>query len=118
MPTLAELAGIPGEVPKDIDGISIVPTLLGMGEQEEHEYLFWQAGARAVRMGKWKAIGQKDRVALYDLDKDIGEKHDIAEQHPDIASKMQKFMTEAWVNPRSQKDDGKYTGREPKKRAR
>lgn len=118
MPTLADLAGIPGEVPKDIDGISIVPTLLGIGEQEKHEYLFWQAGARAVRMGKWKAIGQKDRVALYDLDKDIGEKHNIAEQHPEIARKMQRFMTEAWVDPRSQKDDGKYTGREPKKRAK
>jgi arylsulfatase A-like enzyme len=114
MPTLAELAGVSSEVPKDIDGISIVPTLLGRGEQKRHEYLFWQAGARAVRMGKWKGIGKGGKVSLYDLSKDIGEKNDLAAQHPEIAAKLGRFMEEAWREPRSQKDDGKYTGRAPK----
>jgi arylsulfatase A-like enzyme len=115
MPTLGELAGVSGEVPKDIDGISIVPTLLGAGKQKKHEYLFWMAGSRAVRMGKWKAIGQRGKVKLYDLEKDIGEKNDLAAKHPDIAKKMGEIMDKAFTPPRSQKDDGKYTGREKRK---
>lgn len=115
MPTLGELAGVSGEVPKDIDGISIVPTLLGAGKQKKHEYLFWHSGARAVRMGKWKAIGQRGKVRLYNLEKDIGEENDLAAKHPDIAGKMGEIMDKAVTPPRSQKDDGKYTGREKRK---
>ncbi len=114
MPTLAELAGVSQHVPENIDGLSIVPTLLGKGTQKKHEYLFWQSGARAVRMGKWKGIGQPDKVKLYDLSKDISEKNDLAAQYPDIARKLGQFMADAWVEPRSQKDDGKYTGKAPK----
>jgi len=111
MPTLAELAGATREVPKDIDGISIVPTLLGQGRQKRHEYLFWCSGARAVRMGKWKGIGRSGSVRLYDLSSDISESHNLAAQHADIAKKIGEIMDKAWVAPRSQKDDGKYTGR-------
>ncbi len=116
MPTLAELAGVSEHVPQGIDGISVVPTLLARGEQKRHEYLFWAARERAVRMGKWKAIGKPGQVKLYDLSEDIGETNDLAERHPEIARKLGGFMSEAWTNPRSQKDDGKYTGREGKKR--
>jgi arylsulfatase A-like enzyme len=114
MPTLAELAGVSAEVPKGIDGISVAPTLLGRGEQKKHEYLFWESRDRAVRMGKWKGILRRGEVTLYDLTTDIGEKTDLAERHPDIAQKLGRFMQEAWRNPRSQKDDGKYTGKPPR----
>ena len=58
-PTLAELAH--AEAPKDLDGISIVPALLGEAvagrRQETHEFLYWEYGAwTAVRMGNWKAV--------------------------------------------------------------
>lgn len=115
MPTLAELAVVSEDVPGDIDGISIVPTLLGKGKQKTHKYLFWQEGGRAVRMGQWKGIGMPGAVKLYDLSKDIAEKKDLAAQHPDIAKQISDFMAEAWIEPRSQQDDGKYTGREPEK---
>jgi len=118
MPTFAELAGVSGEVPKETDGISIVPTLLGEGTQKKHEYLFWSSGVHAVRMGKWKGIGgggkRKSPIRLYDLSKDIGEKNDVAAQHPDIVKKIGEIMETAWVEPRKQVDDGKYTGRAPK----
>ncbi len=117
MPTLAELAGVAHEVPDDTDGISVVPTLTGTGVQRKHDYLFWASGKnRAVRMGKWKGIGQPGKVRLYDLSKDIGEKNDLAAEHPDIAKKLGDFMAEAWVEPRSQKDDGKYTGKPPEEK--
>jgi len=114
MPTLAELAGVTAEVPKDIDGISIVPTLLGKGEQKKREYLYWSSGKRAIRMGKWKGLGVPGQLALYDLSNDIAEENDLAAQHPDIVKKLSDYMAAAEQPPRSQKDDGKYTGRTPK----
>jgi len=114
MPTFAQLAGVSKEVPKDTDGISIVPTLLGEGKQEMHEFLFWSSGSHAVRMGKWKGIGRAGKIRLYDLSKDIGEKNDLAAKHPDIVKKISEIMEAQWVEPRKQKDDGKYTGRAPK----
>ncbi len=118
MPTLAELAGVAKEVPEGIDGISIVPTLLGSGQQKKHEFLYWHSGSHAVRMGKWKGIGRPGRVRLYDLSTDIGEKTDLADKHPDIARKLGEFMAAAYEEPRPQKDDGKYTGRRAKLKAR
>ncbi len=112
MPTLAELAGVSRDVPKDIDGISIVPTLLGEGKQQLHEYMFWQFGnARAVRSGKWKGLVSGGKLSLYDLSQDIGENNDVASANPEIAARLKKYSEDGFQEARSQKDDGKYTGR-------
>lgn len=114
MPTLAELAGVSNEVPDHTDGISILPTLLGTGNQMQHEYMFWQAGNdRAVRSGKWKGLIQGEKFSLYDLSQDMGERNDLSKQHPEIAKRLQGYSEAAFVEPRSQQDDGKYTGRSP-----
>ncbi|MBT3190937.1 MAG: arylsulfatase, partial [Verrucomicrobia bacterium] len=100
MPTLAELTKA-GPC-KTTDGISIVPTLLGPGvtgrKQEQHDYLYWEdPKSSAVRMGSWKAIkpGKHGGFELYDLSKDIEELNDVAQQHPDILSKMMAFAKSA-----------------------
>jgi arylsulfatase A-like enzyme len=114
MPTLAELADAMDLVPSDIDGISVVATLLGKGKQSRHEYLYWEFGrTRAVRMGRFKAIRKNEnaQVELYDLAEDIGEKNDIASQHPDIAAKMGRIMQEAHVDPRPQIEPKKPKGK-------
>jgi len=105
MPTLAELAGVSTDVPKDINGISVVPTLLGAGEQKKHEYLYWKG---AIRMGHWKGIGSPGKLKLYDLAKDVGEQNDLSTQHPEIVTQLSAFMQQAWTEPRSQADDGNY----------
>jgi arylsulfatase A-like enzyme len=96
MPTLAELAGV--EPPDNIDGISIVPTLLGEDvagrKQKMHEFLYWEhRGHVAVRMGNYKAVkpGKNKRFELYDLDKDISEQNDITDRHPDLLAKMKAY---------------------------
>jgi len=93
MPTLAELAG--ARVPEGCDGISIVPTLLGKGEQKKHEFLYWEyMNQYAVRTGKWKGWcwhreGKKPIPwQLYDLSNDIGETTDLADKHPEIVAKI------------------------------
>ena len=124
MPTLAELAGAGRHVPKGIDGISIVPTLLGQAaagrKQTPHDYLFWQHGnVRAARMGKWKAIRRSTRkkkpgaapVELYDLSADLGESNNLAAQHPDVAGKMADILEKAYTPPRPQGEPKKPKGK-------
>jgi len=100
LPTLAELAGAP--VPGDIDGVSIVPELLGEKaagrRQEDHKYLYWELGGRrAVRRGWWKAVrsGKKGKWELYDLRTDPGEKKNLAREKPEVLAILQKFADEA-----------------------
>ena len=95
LPTACELAGV--EPPRDIDGISFVPTLLGR-PQAHHEYLYWRyRGKEAVRQGPWKAVRLKPdgRIELYDLRQDIGEQHDVAASHPEIVAQMDRIMKRA-----------------------
>jgi arylsulfatase A-like enzyme len=96
MPTLAELAGV--DPPDKIDGISIVPTLLGEEaagrKQEMHEFLYWEhRGQVAVRMGDYKAVkpGKNKPFELYDLAKDVSERNNIAADHPEILAKMKTY---------------------------
>ena len=104
MPTLAELTGSTASLPKNIDGISIAPTLLGQASnQRQHDYLYWtfyeRGGGQATRVGNWKAIQQPmdSAVRLYSLDQDLGEKQDIAAQHPDVAAKLTATMKAAYT---------------------
>ncbi len=102
LPTFCEIAGV--EPPKGIDGISFLPTLAGR-KQPQHEYLYWEfharGGKQAVRMGMWKAVRLRRKrkpdgpIELYDLEKDLGEKNNIADEHPDIVEKIDEIMTSA-----------------------
>ncbi len=103
MATLADLAGT--ERPGHTDGISVVPTLLGRPEQQEHrDYLYWEyhmGKQQAVRMGKWKGIrfgGTKEPIELYDLSQDIGETNNVADDHPEIIERMDELMRKAREN--------------------
>ncbi|MEO8413641.1 MAG: arylsulfatase [Ginsengibacter sp.] len=100
MPTACHLAHVP--TPAKIDGISYLPTLLGDKEhQVKHPFLYWEFpqnnGQQAVRMGQWKGIRfdlQKEimKTKLFDLENDIQEQHDVADEHPDIVKKIEAIM--------------------------
>ena len=94
LPTCCELIG--KDPPQDIDGISMLPTLLGRDQQQsKHEYLYWElSGQQAIRMGKWKALRLKPsrKIELYDLDSDIAESKDLADEHPEIVAKMAEIF--------------------------
>lgn len=100
LPTAAELAGLP--VPKGLDGISMLPALLGK-KQESHEYLYWDYGhvrktyKQAVRMGDWKGVrnGVVAPIELYNLREDLSESKNVASKHPEVVSKIRKIMRTA-----------------------
>ncbi|EAZ79713.1 arylsulfatase [Algoriphagus machipongonensis] len=84
------------------DGISILPTLLGEGEQQEHDFLYWEfpesGGQLAIRMGDWKVVRQhlKDKkeptLELYNLKNDIREENNVAELNPEIIAKADSIF--------------------------
>jgi arylsulfatase A-like enzyme len=98
LPTAAELAGV--SPPSGIDGISMVASLGGK-PQKNHEYLYWEFHERgfkqAARMGDWKAVrlGTKRPIELYNLKEDIGEKDDLAAEHPAVVAKMEDILKRA-----------------------
>ncbi|MDH6356779.1 arylsulfatase [Parabacteroides sp. PF5-9] len=101
MPTLAELTHT--SLPVSSDGISFLPTLLMQGEQQQHDFLYWefheQKGRQAVRCDNWKLIRQpivgETKLELYDLDKDIHEDHNLAEENPEKVAQLEQLMDNA-----------------------
>jgi arylsulfatase A-like enzyme len=94
LPTFVTLAG--AAVPNDrvIDGKDIRPLLLARpGARSPHESIFYHQGTtlRAVRSGPWKLFRNG---SLYNLDDDIGERNDVAADHPDVVKRLTRCMDE------------------------
>jgi arylsulfatase A len=109
LPTLLELAGAQAAIPTGIDGISFAPTLLGR-PQPARPFLYRESpgygGQQCVRVGDWKLIrtrlnpGPKAQnpppptLELFDLAKDPAETTNVAAQHPDLVTRLEKLMAE------------------------
>ena len=105
LPTAVNLAG--GTVPAQpvIDGRDISPLLFGKTQQSSREAHYYFSGyhLQAVRQGPWKlaiasqhetmGMGAKpdaagDKMRLYNLDQEIGEKTNLADNNPEIVTKL------------------------------
>lgn len=96
-PTILELAGLPPLPAQHLDGRSIAGSL--RGEVAAPHSIHWhyphysnQGGrpSSAVRSGRYKLIRdwETGHVALYDLDADTGEEHDLATTLPDVLAEL------------------------------
>jgi arylsulfatase A len=111
LPTFAKMAR--AELPsRKIDGLDIGSLLFGDSTAKTpHDayWFFWGDALHAIRSGKWKLhfphpyvhvdepghdgspgklSQRKTDLALYDLDADVGEATNVADQHPDIVTKL------------------------------
>lgn len=99
LPTAADLAGL--KPPGDIDGLSMLPALLGKKQARQHEFLYWEfheKGSRqAVRAGDWKAIRPAPGapIELYNLATDLGETNNVAAAQPGIVAKIEDYLRTA-----------------------
>lgn len=103
LPTLAEVGGVESIPP--VDGLSILPTLVGSGEQQQHPFLYWEfherGGRVALRYGDWKAVkldygvNPDAPMELYHLSEDIHEDRNVAAHHPELVAKLERILKEA-----------------------
>lgn len=72
-------------------------SLLGSDEKQvkREKALFWErAGNKAVRYGKWKLVSiykEGNKPALYNIDDDRGENHNVAQQHPEVVAQLEQL---------------------------
>jgi arylsulfatase A-like enzyme len=103
-PTLLEMAGLPLRPEQHADGTSLVPVLRG-DSSLGREALFWhyphysnQGGfpGGAIRRGEWKLIEgyEEGRVRLFNLERDLGERNNVAGRHPERVDRMRARLHE------------------------
>jgi arylsulfatase A-like enzyme len=101
MPTFAELLKQP--TPGNLDGVSVLPTILCSDGQQERAYLYFEFhemnGKQAVIRGDWKLMHQNIRkkpvFELYNLASDPSENHNLVSLYPEIADEMKEIMKSA-----------------------
>ena len=104
MPTLAEL--IEKEPPKGIDGISLLPTLMGETQTNRHDSFYWELHEdgfqQAVRLNNWKGIRKapEEAIELYNLEKDEKEENDVAGEQKEMVARIEELMKKSrWPSP-------------------
>jgi len=110
-PTAVAAAGAQLPADRKLDGVNLLPHLLGQTSEAPHERLFWRTGggsAFAVREGRYKMLQiAAGGPELYDLESDLSEKTDLADARRDLVEKMLKayeqwnkeLMAPRWGNP-------------------
>lgn len=98
-PTIAAAANV--SVAHEVDGVDLRPALRNTSLQRDALYWHYphysnQGGipGGAIRQGNFKLIERYEdgRVHLYDLEDDIGERHDLATQKPNLVRKMRQQL--------------------------
>lgn len=94
-PTLAAAAGAKPPDGVVLDGFTMLPVLQGRAKSSRTE-IFWQRRKdRAARVGNYKWVDSAAGKGLFDLSKDIGEKHDLSAERPEVLNRLElRFV--AW----------------------
>jgi arylsulfatase A-like enzyme len=92
--TILSLAGAKVDPKFPLDGIDIMPALLGT-KKEVDRTLYWRVFQRlqhkAIRDGKWKWLqDEKGNEYLFDLEVDPSETNNLKEKHPDVFEKLRE----------------------------
>lgn len=113
LPTLTELAGVAGPLPREVEGGSLVPVLRDPAGQvpvvrprEELVFHFphYDLGnggpATAILVGREKLVRSYETGSrrLFDLENDPGERHDLAAQRPErvaeLTARLDRYLRE------------------------
>jgi arylsulfatase A-like enzyme len=92
-PTLLRLAGVSPEQQRPVDGRDAWPAI-AEGKPSPHEEILLNAAPTegALRAGDWKLVLSRRagelKAELFNLSEDIGEKNDLARQHPDMVQAL------------------------------
>jgi arylsulfatase A-like enzyme len=95
LPTLCRAtgAGLPDDVV--LDGFDMVEVLRGKRKSPRKEMFWKRRGDKAARVENFKWVESKRGSGLFDLAKDISEKHDLSAERPEILEHV-KARFSAW----------------------
>ena len=98
--TALDAAGLPMPKDKPLDGKSILPAIRGETDQL-HDQLYWSSagdkGKWAIRSGNWKLVAEKERIELFDLEKDPGETTELSASFPKVVIELTDKYN-AWLD--------------------
>lgn len=97
--TALAAAGIASPEEKPLDGVDLLPFLLGRKSEAPHGSLFWRGGPQhAARVGDWKLVHDPRQSSdmLFHLAEDGGEEKDLAAERPDKLEEL-RAAYEAWA---------------------
>ncbi len=98
-PTIAGWCGVSIPDDRTLDGRDLSGLLDGGDDPDEAPFLYMLGGnVEAVRVGRWKLHVRKwnkERVRLYDLVDDIGERHDLVDEHPEVVADLLAIIAAA-----------------------
>ncbi len=125
-PAILSLADIKmPETVQSVDGISFTDLLKDPQAKRKGRNLYWHfpnnwgptgpgiGATSTIRSGDWKLIYYyKDaRTELFNIEDDIGEQHDLAQQHPVIVKKLAATLTAYLKEVKAQKPLYKASGK-------
>ncbi|MEN8230998.1 MAG: sulfatase-like hydrolase/transferase [Bacteroidota bacterium] len=117
LPTICAMTGMKIPENAEIDGISLLPVLLGSKENPEREPLFWVADVfrrtqrtiqpplaitHVIRENRWKlACDQNEPLALFDLENDPEEAQNLLDlpEYKDLISRLYGELLEHLAEP-------------------
>ena len=107
LPTILELCGVEHRGPRPLDGVSLVPVLVGEVHERPQPIGFRSRRQRAWHDGRHKLISTDDgeSYALYDLVADPGESVDLAAREPERVEHMRAAL-HAWIESCERSDRG------------
>lgn len=110
MATAVDLAGatyprsFQGHAIEPMEGVSLRPGFAGKPLARSRPIGWEHEGNKALRDGKWKLVQRHRRPwQLFDMEADRTERHDVIDQHPDLARKLEAAWNE-WAQ-RTDVDD-------------
>ncbi len=91
--TIADLSKAPIQEEKPLDGVNLIPYLTGKKQGKPHENIFlrkFDQNVHAVRHNDYKLVVKFDSETkeLYNIEKDISEKHNLAKKHPEKVKEL------------------------------
>ena len=103
LPTFAAITGKALPKNRKIDGVDASGLLTGKSKSSRNEFVHYtsRGDVEGIRQGKWKLLNKKSRrkgqsgeVLLFDLEKDLGERKNLAEGFPGVVKKLKDRMFE------------------------
>ncbi len=109
MPTILEFCGV--ENNREIDGVSLLPTIIENKPMPERDIFWANNSAIAMQRGEWKIVWQKQgggffnpnaetvkTLELFNMMIDPKEEHDLSDTYPERAEEMRAAAENWWEN--------------------